>query len=850
MGSNGESQFTVTKTLIFQIIGIVALLSIPSLLYTGSYIVSDAPAPKEGLEPAPNPDQRLSEGLLFIVLDGSRKDMMKDSSFMPNLNAMVDEKGTYIDVLTGPLTMTASCVKEMATGIPSRPNEGLNNFHPEHPGTPDGWTLASSYDGDGDGIADNEFAIVGDYVWGDLYADNDDINFMKHRYGHSDYMQGDTESFETMNSWFDGEIPESNTKEGVTFDRTPNVIVAHLSGLDSTGHRYGSKDSPEYEDKLLWLDGKFTELFAKVPENWTVVVTADHGLTDSGQHGSPDEVIREVGAWMWGPNIKQSHVVEKQIDQRDLATLPSLLLSLPLPHAIHAKFPLDALNVSEEEKQVLDQWNWNATVERNQWMEDNGHHSIEGLSSEVIEWEKISSEKMGLRTADLVLSGLFFVMICISIMYLLRKNGLSLGLSLGSGAVITAVTAVSTIIAYNQSTALDDLYYPMGLITPYFVVGFSLYLLINKNEKHTRRIVYALLASIVLMLTFIESRFSSLGLILLVMLFLPMFTKVAREKQTSRVLKLVFVLVLIPALFLSHYRGIGFSLPRMMTFFSFKVTLASIVYSSCFMMSATYIFVTRNKTIQKQSHRAAVTLGFTSIPILMSLENNVVDWILLLGILGTVIYGFVLKYTKPEQASDLIPLAVFFWLAMSWGGWVLAASMVMYAAVESFLQKEWTVLHQKYDSIHQEFARIVLVTLLPLVTWFTWWAALGQIDGIGHPRDVDPGNLFLNGGYIGDRFSPSNAWVGFMGGGPPVAMTVLWWSLFHKNNWPVHYVALLLVLRISLISLQLSLAPNLPRFIFKISWDIIFALGLLAMMSHILISSYREHRNVPIAETV
>jgi hypothetical protein len=180
---------------------------------------------------------------------------------------------------------------------------------------------------------------------------------------------------------------------------------------------------------------------------------------------------------------------------------------------------------------------------------------------------------------------------------------------------------------------------------------------------------------------------------------------------------------------------------------------------------------------------------------------------------------------------------------MSWGGWALAASMIMYASVESFLKKEWKVLTEKCDSLHREFGRITVITLLPIVTWFTWWAALGQIDGLGHPRDVDPGNLFLNGGYIGDRFSPSNAWVGFMGGGPTAAVSLLWWSLFHKNNWPVHYVALLLVLRISLISLQLSLSPNLPRFVFKGSWDIIFALGIIGLMSHVLISSYLGQRN-------
>ena len=82
-----------------------------------------------------------------------------------------------------------------------------------------------------------------------------------------------------------------------------------------------------------------------------------------------------------------------------------------------------------------------------------------------------------------------------------------------------------------------------------------------------------------------------------------------------------------------------------------------------------------------------------------------------------------------------------------------------------------------------------------------------------------------------------------MGAGATVAMSMMWWSLFNKMGWPVHYVALLLVIRVAMISLQLSVSPNLPRLIFKISWDIIFALGLLGMMSHILIYNYLESRN-------
>ena len=64
------------KKLIPLSIGLVLVLCLPSLLYTGSYIVSDTPVPMEGAEPSPYPDEPLTEGFLLLIFDGGRKDMM------------------------------------------------------------------------------------------------------------------------------------------------------------------------------------------------------------------------------------------------------------------------------------------------------------------------------------------------------------------------------------------------------------------------------------------------------------------------------------------------------------------------------------------------------------------------------------------------------------------------------------------------------------------------------------------------------------------------------------------------------------------------------------------------------
>ncbi|MDB2542202.1 alkaline phosphatase family protein, partial [Candidatus Poseidoniales archaeon] len=329
-------------------IGLVLVLCLPSLLYTGSYIVSDTPVPMEGVEPSPYPDEPLTEGFLFLIFDGGRKDMMSDPELMPNLNRRVQD-GAYLEVRTNPLTMTAMCVKEMATGVPARPNEALQNFHPQHPGSIDGFNLASTHDGNGDGEPDNYVGIIGDYVWKDLLPDKEKVPFSQARYGHADYHKGDEEGFATLKEWVAGAVPKGH-------EQPRNLIITHLSGLDSVGHRYGTVDSDEYKDKLRFIDDNLEEVFELLPDDWTVVVTSDHGLTDSGQHGSDLDILRDVAAFMWGPNVKQGVVVEG-VNQRDLATFPSMLLSLPLPHAVHGRIPLDAFDLTPEKREAIDQWN-------------------------------------------------------------------------------------------------------------------------------------------------------------------------------------------------------------------------------------------------------------------------------------------------------------------------------------------------------------------------------------------------------------------------------------------------------------------------------------------------------------
>ena len=93
----------------------------------------------------------------------------------------------------------------------------------------------------------------------------------------------------------------------------------------------------------------------------------------------------------------------------------------------------------------------------------------------------------------------------------------------------------------------------------------------------------------------------------------------------------------------------------------------------------------------------------------------------------------------------------------------------------------------------------------------------------------------LKGGYIGDRLSPSNTWVFFMGACPVILIGVLWWNLFRMNQWPLMMAFLLLCVRAAGLSLQLSVAPSLPRLVFKIGWDLLFCLLLIGTSGLLLL---------------
>ena len=170
---------------------IVILLILGPMAVTVPHVILDSDNPNGSIE-APDLETS-SDGFLLIILDGVGENIMLDYDMMPELNARrVDS--AVVNLRTGPLTLSATCVSELMTGVPNSPIDGLRNFNLEHPGGLDPWILAAN---------DETYSVgmVGSYVLGNMYGGKEGIEFIDTFQGHSDYYEGDEDTSEILDGW-------------------------------------------------------------------------------------------------------------------------------------------------------------------------------------------------------------------------------------------------------------------------------------------------------------------------------------------------------------------------------------------------------------------------------------------------------------------------------------------------------------------------------------------------------------------------------------------------------------------------------------------------------------------------
>ena len=847
-----------------------ALLFLLPTFITVPFMLSD-PTNPEGMIDYPNEVEMESDGFLMIILDGVGRNQLLDKTQFSGLDSVLGLPAV-LEVETGPLTLSATCISELMTGVPNSPVDGLKNFDLGHPGGEDPWTLAQD---------DERFSVgfIGSYVIGNLYDSHRHIEFVDTFKGHGDFYEGDEDTEEVLQSWLDS--------------GRHNVITAHFSGPDKVGHKWGV-ESKEYRQKMLDIDEMLERVLESVPSSWTVVVTADHGMTASGSHGSAEAITREVAALISGPDVIASS--NGAVHQRDIPAFMSSVLKLPLPVQLHGKIPLEILRVTSDEKQILDEWNWQAAVERDTFYAQENSFSDSNLDTSEIRWKEISSDSTFVRSLDqlialtawasvLVLSAIFigkkpfsnptFVkdyalfggVIVFSLWSHINLSDYPMVPRFAGAAFASALVAWPFISMRKGITAEATNAFHFKSKIPYsgfsdlraWVILLLVIMLItqdfSKSFAYVTIIWFLVLVADVLLLTeqkspptqskkiyillcFVALAFASLRLwFCLIPLFILSLRVTISAMRGNASRPLLFSLVSLSVLVLIsllavHRRVFGRHLLLDFLRFGWPTNLNTWVFSITMLVVASTV---STYIVQRKLDWKVWCLTITWLLCGMLVQTKA-STVLDLAFLATSLIGFVaLNYflkiqSKPliVRQTNLVILSGF--VLLTWGAWAASITFLLLAILSNAVPHFLLGFDTRKGLL--ESPRVFMaLAVLPWVFWILWWTSLGQINGLQtcmegicpHPRELDPGAVMVRGGYIGSRENPSTSWMTLMTVTPLILSSIAIFTEFRRHNIVLHpFIICQIVLIFGCLNM-FAFAADYPRLVFTLTWSILFS---------------------------
>ena len=820
----------------------LALMLIIPLFVTAPHVLLDSETPQGIIIQPPEIHDPLSDGFILIILDGVGENWMLDEVNMPLLNER-RETGATLNLRTGPLTLSATCVSEIMNGVPNSPSDGLRNFNLEHPGGDDAWTLASEI-GVSSTNSPYNVGLVGSYVYGNMYGDMENLDFIDTFLGHADYYQGDEDTAEVLFRWFEND--------------SYNVIGAHFSGPDKVGHRWGTTGE-KYSEKITHIDGLIDEVLDEVPENWTIIVTADHGMTKLGTHGSSQDVTREVAALVWGPQIIPGSQSEGH--QRDIPALSIAVLDLPFPVQLHGQIPLDILNISAVERNELEKWNWQAAYERQIFLQSIDRPAAKDISPDIIEWEKIPIDAEFTRFIDLLISASTWSLLAASAILLI---------GMGSPKTIEERRVTSIFITVLTIMILSHAFIGYVTIIPRLIGAFSSLWIVwwtlsnyqknsNKEGKIGKWVNSMpdwwpwLAAALVLSFGSIRLWFTLIPLtwIVLSQRFRNKQFQNKNEKLALSILGFISLLGitgvherLVGEHWVLHLVQLGW--PENNTGLLFSILILSIT-------GPMYNYLSSEKEFSKQG--IFISIWLLLILFVNWLEISNIDLLTLLIILFVGIIGLLkrtniffgqLQNIKLPKELDIIALGGF--LVLTWGAWSASITLLLISSIDVLMRTQWKwITLEKYDLKNPK--PFIAAAVLPLVMWILWWTMLGQVNGLEawalpHPRELDPGRIVVKGGYVGARDNPPTEWMSLLIALPLLLSSTAIVSKLRQRNLSLRPYALALSLQLVGCFATLAFAPPFPRLVFSLTWNIVFSIfQILAVLLALSLESTNKKIN-------
>ncbi len=276
----------------------IVLASWPSLVREDGRASTAGPGTLAAPTPLPPAGDR-ADRVLLVVIDALREDTAKDEAVMPNLARLARDGGRGIAMVESAVPSTVAGIRAIATGAVPAPASFLEDFgaRPEN----DGGLFEIVRESGGRSF------VAGSSLWTDLYGAWIDEAFVVSTVHESD-----------------AEVLDAATE--ALRDGAFDLVVVHLGRCDDLAHRFGAT-SEEYREGARWCDVALGELVDVAPPGTAVLVTSDHGVTESGGHAGPEPIVRRTPLVTHGPGMTRGAIGE--LPQRAVARLATGALGLP-----------------------------------------------------------------------------------------------------------------------------------------------------------------------------------------------------------------------------------------------------------------------------------------------------------------------------------------------------------------------------------------------------------------------------------------------------------------------------------------------------------------------------------------
>ena len=274
------------------------------------------------VEHEPPVSPALTEHLLLFVVDGLRYDLGVDPDIVPNYARHMRTQ-THGRMWADRVTMTSSALLSIGAGQRGDFMQLVLNLNGRDLGYDNIVANARSK-----GLLT---ALAGDETWARSFGKFD-----------SQVVDAHGMSIETDNSQ---EIFEASYSIARAEPRA-NLFVAHFISTDHQAHAHGT-DTPQYAAHLRKFDADMQRFLDVLSDDWTVLVTSDHGQTATGAHGTDTPTMRLCPLFAYGKGIRAG-VDLGDIDQVDLGATMSVLLGIPVPAQGKGTPITEMLDVSQD----------------------------------------------------------------------------------------------------------------------------------------------------------------------------------------------------------------------------------------------------------------------------------------------------------------------------------------------------------------------------------------------------------------------------------------------------------------------------------------------------------------------